>query len=163
VRADGRGKGFGRKLIEVLFPRAVAVEVCTPCIGHIDSGCYGLFGCTRIRVQDGGDVPRSGAVGSVGGGAAGVVTHQPTLAVLTVVWTLLDTRPGNGLLCALLAGGPWWAGALAPTPVASGTNQIDWYPPIPRPLGGLNLGPCLQFRPNQVNTGWILRLSVLDS
>ena len=36
VRADCRGKGFGRKLIEVLFPRAVALGMHTM-IGHIDS------------------------------------------------------------------------------------------------------------------------------
>jgi L-amino acid N-acyltransferase YncA len=69
VRADCRGKGFGRKLIEVLFPHA-----------------------REIRVQDGGDVPRSGAVaGGVvecGGGAAGVVTHQPT------AWPSFIRNPG---------------------------------------------------------------------
>jgi phosphinothricin acetyltransferase len=36
VRADCRGKGFGRKLIEVLFPHAVALGMHTM-IGHIDS------------------------------------------------------------------------------------------------------------------------------
>jgi L-amino acid N-acyltransferase YncA len=36
VRADCRGKGFGRKLIEVLFPRAVELGMHTM-IGHIDS------------------------------------------------------------------------------------------------------------------------------
>jgi L-amino acid N-acyltransferase len=36
VRADCRGKGFGRELIEVLFPRAAAMNVHTM-IAHIDS------------------------------------------------------------------------------------------------------------------------------
>jgi L-amino acid N-acyltransferase len=36
VRADSRGKGFGRTLIEVLFPRATALGMHTM-IGHIDS------------------------------------------------------------------------------------------------------------------------------
>jgi L-amino acid N-acyltransferase len=36
VRADCRGKGFGRTLIEVLFPRAAALGMHTM-IGHIDS------------------------------------------------------------------------------------------------------------------------------
>jgi L-amino acid N-acyltransferase YncA len=36
VRADCRGKGFGRMLIEVLFPRAAALGMHTM-IGHIDS------------------------------------------------------------------------------------------------------------------------------
>jgi L-amino acid N-acyltransferase YncA len=36
VRADCRGKGFGRQLIEVLFPRAVAMNVHMM-IAHIDS------------------------------------------------------------------------------------------------------------------------------
>jgi phosphinothricin acetyltransferase len=36
VRADCRGKGFGRQLIEVLFPRAAAMNVHTM-IAHIDS------------------------------------------------------------------------------------------------------------------------------
>jgi len=36
VRADCRGKGFGRQLIEVLFPRAAAMNVHMM-IAHIDS------------------------------------------------------------------------------------------------------------------------------
>jgi L-amino acid N-acyltransferase len=36
VRADCRGQGFGRALIEVLFPRAAALGIHTM-IGHIDS------------------------------------------------------------------------------------------------------------------------------
>jgi L-amino acid N-acyltransferase len=36
VRADFRGKGFGRALIEALFPRAAALGMHTM-IGHIDS------------------------------------------------------------------------------------------------------------------------------
>jgi L-amino acid N-acyltransferase len=36
VRADSRGKGYGRSLIEVLFPRATALGMHTM-IGHIDS------------------------------------------------------------------------------------------------------------------------------
>ena len=36
VRADCRGKGFGRALIEALFPRAAALGMHTM-IGHIDS------------------------------------------------------------------------------------------------------------------------------
>jgi L-amino acid N-acyltransferase len=36
VRADSRGKGCGRSLIEVLFPRAAALGMHTM-IGHIDS------------------------------------------------------------------------------------------------------------------------------
>ena len=36
VRADCRGKGFGGQLIEVLFPRAAAMDVHMM-IGHIDS------------------------------------------------------------------------------------------------------------------------------
>jgi L-amino acid N-acyltransferase YncA len=36
VRADSRGKGFGRTLIEALFPRATALGMHTM-IGHIDS------------------------------------------------------------------------------------------------------------------------------
>ena len=36
VRADSRGKGFGRILIEALFPRATALGMHTM-IGHIES------------------------------------------------------------------------------------------------------------------------------
>jgi len=36
VRVDCRGKGFGRRLIEALFPRAAALGMHTM-IGHIDS------------------------------------------------------------------------------------------------------------------------------
>lgn len=36
VRADSRGKGYGRSLIEVLFPQAAALGMHTM-IGHIDS------------------------------------------------------------------------------------------------------------------------------
>jgi phosphinothricin acetyltransferase len=46
VRADCRGKGFGRQLIEVLFPRAAAMDVHMM-IAHIDSAA-----ATSLRLHE---------------------------------------------------------------------------------------------------------------
>jgi len=73
VRADCRGKGFGRQLIEVLFPRAAAMNVHMM-IAHIDSAAV-----ASLRLHDKLGFKNVGTfreVGKMRGGWLSVVAMQ---------------------------------------------------------------------------------------
>ena len=73
VRADCRGKGFGRQLIEVLFPRAAAMNVHMM-IAHIDSAA-----ATSLRLHEKLGFENVGTfreVGKMRGGWLSVVAMQ---------------------------------------------------------------------------------------
>jgi L-amino acid N-acyltransferase YncA len=76
VRADRRGRGFGKALIEALFPRAAAMDMHTM-IGHIDSAAIASL---RLHAKLGfATVGTFREVGRLRGGWLSVVAVQRDL------------------------------------------------------------------------------------